>query len=127
MLHYIVFLIFFIFLLRKFEKAAIMLAALACWLTFFKDPFTLVGNMYLALSLLVVLWGIKKYGKSLMKAPFIWCIVPVFISNVVTMIAHGTFLKQYPIMIAQYLFPCVLYLIINSRAKVNLFVKLILR
>lgn len=123
MLHYIVFLIFFVFLLRKFEKAAIMVAALACWLTFFKDPLTLVGNMYLALSLLVVLWGIKKYGKSLMSAPFIWCIVPVFISNVVTMIAHGTFLKQYPIIIAQYLFPCVLYLIINSRAKVNLFVK----
>ena len=123
MLHYIVFLIFLVFLLCKFEKTAIMAAALACWLTFFKDPLTLVENMYLALSLLVVLWGIKKFGKSLIKAPFIWCIVPVFVSYVVTMAAHGVFLKQYLIIIAQYLFPCVLYLIMNNRTKVNLFVK----
>lgn len=123
MLHYIVFLIFLVFLLCKFEKTAIMAAALACWLTFFKDPLTLVENMYLALSLLVILWGIKKFGKSLTKAPFIWCIVPVFVSYVVTMAAHGVFLKQYLIIIAQYLFPCVLYLIMNNRTKVNLFVK----
>lgn len=123
MLHYIVFLIFLVFLLCKFEKTAIMAAALACWLTFFKDPLTLVENMYLALSLLVILWGIKKFGKSLTKTPFIWCIVPVFVSYVVTMAAHGVFLKQYLIIIAQYLFPCVLYLIMNNRTKVNLFVK----
>lgn len=123
MLHYIVFLIFFVFLLRKFENTAIMVAAMACWLTFFRDPLNLVDNVYLVLSLLIVLLGVKKYGKSLKKAPFIWCIVPVFVSYVVTMFAHGVFLKQYLIIIAQYLFPCVLYLIINSRAKVNLFVK----
>lgn len=123
MLHYIVFLIFFVFLLRKFENTAIMVAAMACWLTFFRDPLNLVNNVYLVLSLLIVLLGVKKYGKSLKKAPFIWCIVPVFVSYVVTMFAHGVFLKQYLIIIAQYLFPCVLYLIINSRAKVNLFVK----
>ena len=96
---------------------------MACWLTFFRDPLNLVDNVYLVLSLLIVLLGVKKYGKSLKKAPFIWCIVPVFVSYVVTMFAHGVFLKQYLIIIAQYLFPCVLYLIINSRAKVNLFVK----
>ena len=96
---------------------------MACWLTFFRDPLNLVDNVYLVLSLLIVLLGVKKYGKSLNKAPFIWCIVPVFVSYVVTMFAHGVFLKQYLIIIAQYLFPCVLYLIINSRAKVNLFVK----
>lgn len=123
MLHYIVFLIFFVFLLRKFENTAIMVAAMACWLTLFRDPLNLVDNVYLVLSLLIVLLGVKKYGKSLKKAPFIWCIVPVFVSYVVTMFAHGVFLKQYLIIIAQYLFPCVLYLIINSRAKVNLFVK----
>lgn len=123
MLHYVLFSIFLVLLICNYNKTSIAVAALACWLSLFRDPLNTVGNLYLSLSLVISLWGIFKYKKRLMKAPFLWCVVPVFLSYTITMSAHGYFLKQYVVLVAQYLFPCVLYCVMNNRVKVTLFAK----
>ena len=125
MLHYVVFIIFAILLIRNYEKTAILIAALACWLSLFKDPLNSVNNLYLTFSLIIFVWGIFKYGRQLKNAPFLWCIVPVLVSYVCTMSAHGIYLKQFLVLVAQFLFPCVLYCVINSQNRVNQFVKYI--
>lgn len=123
MLHYLVFAVFVILLLRKYEKTAILVAALACWLSLFRDPLKSVNNLSATLSLLIALWGIIMYFRRLREVPFLWCIVPVLVSYLATMNAHGYYPKQFLVIIAQYMFPCILYCIINSKERVNYFVK----
>lgn len=123
MLHYIVFVIFLVFLIFKYEKASLLIAALACWLTLFRDPLNLVNNLYLALSLIVALWGIYKYHEQLKFSPFLLCGVPILISYTITMIRYGFYSKQYLTIIAQFLFPCIIYCIVDTRERVTLFAK----
>ncbi len=123
MLHYIVFAIFIILLLWKYEKTAILVAALACWLSVFRDPLNSVNSLYTSLSLVIAVWGIFKYYRYLKNAPFLWCIVPALISYLFTMSAHGFYPKQFLLIIAQYLFPCILFCIINTRERLDFFVK----
>ena len=123
MLHYIVFAIFVILLLRKFEDTAILVSALACWLSIFRDPLNSVGNMYLTLSLIIIIVGLIKYNKQVLRAPFFYCIIPILITYSITMDAHGIYPKQYLMIVSQYLFPCILYCILNDRKQIYLFVK----
>lgn len=123
MLHYLVFAIFVILFIRNFEKTSILVAALACWLTMFRDPLKLVSNLALTLFLISSVWGLFKYRKQLSVAPFLWCAMPVLLSYTVTMHVHGFHPKQYLIIVAQYMFPCILYCIINTQKRLNLFVK----
>lgn len=123
MFHYLVFAIFVVLFMRSYNKATILVAALACLLSVFKDPLALVSNLYLTLSLVALVIGIFKYGKQLQQAPFLSCIIPVLISYVCTMSVHGLYLKQFLLILAQYSFPCILYCVINSQERIDYYVK----
>lgn len=123
MLHYLVFAVFVVLFMRSYSKATILVAALACLLSVFKDPLNIVGSLYLTLSLVALVIGVFKYGKQLQHAPFLWCIVPVLISYVCTMSVHGFYPKQFFLILAQYCFPCILYCIINNQERIDRFVK----
>lgn len=123
MLHYLVFAVFVVLFMRSYSKATILVAALACLLSVFKDPLNIVGSLYLTLSLVALVIGVFKYGKQLQHAPFLWCIVPVLISYVCTMSVHGFYPKQFFLILAQYCFPCILYCSINNQERIDRFVK----
>lgn len=123
MLHYILFIVLLCLLIRDFAKTTILVAALACWLSLFIDPLDSVDNLYLTLSLLISLLGILKYHKQFGKLPFLWCGIPVLLSYSITMNVHGFHSKQYLVLIARYVFPCILYCVLNCRERVSLYVK----
>lgn len=123
MLHYIVFLIFIVLLLRKYENTAILLSALACYLSVFRDPLNSMENLFQSLSLVMSVIGLIRYKKQVIYAPFFYCIIPILITYTITMDAHGYYPKQYLIVFAQYMFPCILYCILNDNKRIYLFVK----
>lgn len=123
MLHYILFIVLLCLLIRDFAKTTILVAALACWLSLFVDPLDSVDNLYLTLSLLISLLGILKYHKQFGKLPFLWCGIPVLLSYSITKNVHGFHSKQYLVLIARYVFPCILYCVLNCRERVSLYVK----
>lgn len=123
MLQYLVFAIFIILLIFKYEKASILIAVLACWLTLFRDPLNLVNNLYLSLSFIAALLGAYKFRKKILKSPFILCVVPVLVSYTITMYYYVFYSKQYLAIFAQFLFPCIIYCVIDRKERVILFVK----
>lgn len=109
--------------MRKYENTAILLSALACYLSVFRDPLNSMGNLFQSLSLVMSVIGLIRYKKQVIYAPFFYCIIPILITYTITMDAHGYYLKQYLIVFAQYMFPCILYCILNDKKRIYLFVK----
>ena len=96
MLHYIVFLIFIVLLLRKYENTAILLSALACYLSVFRDPLNSMENLFQSLSLVVSVIGLIRYKKQVIYTPFFYCIIPILITYTIVMMQYNS--KEYEIM-----------------------------
>lgn len=124
MLHIILFCALFILMLRQYEKTVIVVAVISCYLTMYKDPFNTVGNLYLTMSFVAIIMGLQRYGVSLIvKNPFFLCLIPVLLSYIYTMFRTGFYPKQFIYITSQYVFPCIFYFALNSKNKVQLFVK----
>lgn len=126
MLHIILFCLLLILMLKQYEKTVIAVAVLSCYLTMFKDPLSTVDNLYLTLSLVAIVLGLNKYGiPRILKNPFSLCLIPVMLSYSYTMYMTGFFPKRFIYITAQYVFPCIFYLALNSKDKILVFVKYI--
>ncbi len=120
----ILFAIVVILVVKKFDTGVIFIAITSVWLCMWRTPF--MGSIYVISAFLAIVIAFAKYGTKMIAVyPFRYLFVLPFISLFATNIAKG--FDLYPILklSVEYLFPIVLYFILNSYKKLEKFLNIL--